>query len=183
MDVILLQPGNTDFFDGIYPTTTDSTLLAIAHDYGIPLQWCIPVTAVTQGVHRNLTGDPRHPPRVLDSPAFADISLTRASDRFSLLLSSYCARGKPLGEGQQQPTLVYVIHVGEDQSVQLSTTALRDVLVSAIQQQAAVGVAPMEQLLLNFTEILWSHESRQLGLKQTAGWSRLTDGPIGQFTG
>lgn len=181
-DVILLQPGSSDFFGGGYSGFRDEALNAIADQYQINLGLCLPLSGVSQSMHQNVSPDPRQPPRISGAPALAEISITKPFDRYSLALNDYCLSAKPLGQGRDQPTLIYIIHVGADQVAEVSTIALRDALISGLQFQATTGGQAAEQFLLNFTEVIWTFESKPSEAKRSFGWSQLTLGSIAQFS-
>ncbi len=192
MQLLLLQPGNTDFFGGLPDWNVNTNLAAaLADDWKTlsklsgPLGHCVILTSVGQGMTQTLTTNPGSGARTTGRPALTDIACSKLVDENSPKMNDYCLRAVPLGQGADQPTLLYLASQLPDGVVSLQTIALRDALISELQRQTQPDGSTTEQFKLNFTEILWSYSAlaggNQLG-KTSSGWSITLNRPIGAFT-
>jgi type VI secretion system secreted protein Hcp len=167
MDLILLRPGDPALFPG-----GESAAGSAGADPG----QCIELVSLHQGMKQQVTTDVSNSARTSGRPIISEFTCVKYVDKVSVKLYDYCLRAKPIGEGKERPTYIYVARNSGDKTATIMTIALRDAIVSEIQLQTHPNDMPTEQFKLNFTEILWTFGS------QTSGWSLARNRPIGQFT-
>ena len=168
MDLILLRPGDPALFPG-----DDRPAVAAIPEAG----QCIELVSLHQGMKQQVTTDVSNSARTSGRPIVSEFTCVKYVDKVSVKLYDYCLRAKPLGEGKDRPTILYIARNSGADATMIMTFALRDAIVSEIQFQSHPNDMPTEQFKLNFTEILWSY-----GSEAAAGWSLARNRPIAQFT-
>jgi type VI secretion system secreted protein Hcp len=169
MDLILLRPGDP----ALFPGRDGGSVITTIPDAG----QCIELVSLHQGMKQQVTTDVSNSARTSGRPIITEFTCVKYVDQVSVKLYDYCLRAKPLGEGKDRPTTLYIVRNSGDQATTIMTFALRDALISEIQFQSHPDDMPTEQFKLNFTEILWSY-----GSQAAAGWSLARNRPIAQFT-
>lgn len=189
MDLILLEPGNTEVFGGDDNgwTTGGSLIDSEWRDDNIKFGQCLELVSVHQGMKQQVTTDVSNSARTSGRPIITEFTCVKYVDKTSVKFYDYCLRALPLGKGKDQPTKIYVCRNSGDNTANIMTFVLRDAIISEIQFQSHPDDMPTEQFKLNFTEILWeftvqnADTSRASG-KKSSGWSMARNRPIGQFT-
>lgn len=192
MDLILLQPGNSDVFGG--DTSNDWTTGGSLIDgewrddiLKIADKPCIELVSVHQGMKQQVTTDVSNSARTSGRPIITEFTCVKYVDKTSVKFYEYCLRAEPLGKDKDNPTKLYICRNSGDKTANIMTFTLRDALISEIQFQSHPDDMPTEQFKLNFTEILWqftvqlANTDRVSGVK-SAGWSLARNRPIGQLT-
>lgn len=187
MDLILLQPGDSDVFGG--PNNWDNGGSLIDNtwrDSVLALGECIELVSVHQGMKQQITTDVSNSARTSGRPIITEFTCTKYVDKTSVKFYEYCLRAKPLGAGKGQPTKLYIARNSGENTGNIMTFQLRDAIISEIQFQSHPDDMPTEQFKLNFTEILWTYTVQRADTKPAGnfatGWSIARNRPIGQFT-
>lgn len=188
MDLILLQPGNTEVFGGDPNSWTKGGSLIdnVDRDKILDLGQCIELVSIHQGMKQQVTTDVSNSARTSGRPVITEFTCVKYVDKTSVKFYEYCLRAEPLGKGQKQPTKIYICRNSGDKTANIMTFTLRDALISEIQFQSHPDDMPTEQFKLNFTEILWDYtvqnaDTSRAG-KKSSGWSLARNRVIGDFT-
>ena len=188
MDLILLEPGNQDIFDGDNGWATGGSLIDAGEwrQEGLDLQKCIELVSIHQGMKQQVTTDVSNSARTSGRPVITEFTCVKYVDKMSVKFYDHCLRAKPLGVGEQQPTKLHILRNSGDETARIMSFWLRDALISEIQFQSHPDDMPTEQFKLNFTEILWTftvqNADTSLAGNKAAGWSMSRNRPIGGFT-
>lgn len=169
MDLILLQPGD----QALFPTGGDA---GAGHSGLANPGQCIELVSLHQGMKQQVTTDVSNSARTSGRPVITEFTCVKYVDKVSVKLYDYCLRAQPIGK-DKDATYIYIMRTSGDKTVPIMTFALRDALVSEIQFQTHPDDMPTEQFKLNFTEVVWRHESGP-----ASGWSLARNRPIAQFT-
>jgi type VI secretion system secreted protein Hcp len=180
MDLILLEPGDTDILGGSLIEEKEW-----AEDNLTYRKSCIELVSINQGMKQQLTTDVSNSARTSGRPIITEFTCVKYVDKASVKLYEYCLRAQPIGKGKQA-TKIYVIRNSGDKMANIMTISLKDALVSEIQFQTHPNDMPTEQFKLSFTEVLWEYTVQNNDMTRSgnlkAGWSLSCNRPIGQFT-
>jgi len=188
MDLILLQPGDPDFIPATNDETGGSLIDPQWQDAGLNLGRCLELVSVHQGIRLKtaITGEQAHDNAAASRPIITELTCVKYVDKTSVKLYDHCLRAQPLGEGKDQPTMLYIARNSGDKTSNIITLALRDAMLSEIQFQSHPDDMPTEQFKLNFTEILWTYTTQLANTKATgnlvSGWSFAQNRAITQFS-
>jgi type VI secretion system secreted protein Hcp len=201
MDLILLQPGNLDFFGNLDSLTYENSLNGnatwtvdnnnvVTRDGGTSgtskFGNCIELVSLHQGMKQQLTADLSDMARTSGRPIITGFTSVKYVDETSVKLYEYCLSAQSIGTGRNCPSKIFIFRKTNETFKVLMTIQLRDAIISEIQLQSHPNDAPTEQFKLNFTEILWTYSvpSPDNGNSShfTSGWSILRNQPIAQFT-
>lgn len=201
MDLILLQPGNTEIFgSGANPNSwkeggslVDNVPWGVkppegstGGDLSFDGSHCIELVSVHQGMKQQVTTDVSNSARTSGRPIITEFTCVKYVDKLSVKFYEYCLRAQPLGAGEKQPTKIFICRNSGDKIANIMTIALRDAIVSEIQFQSHPDDMPTEQFKLNFTEILWTYSVQRADTGSagniSSGWSMARNRLIGQFT-
>ncbi len=189
MDLILLQPGDSQVFSGANDWEQGGSLIDGRFggvDPSLKLGQYIELVSTHQGMKQQVTTDVSNSARTSGRPIITEFTCVKYVDKTSVKLYDYCLRAQTLGEGKDKPSFIYILRSSGNKTANIITFALRDALISEIQFQSHPDDMPTEQFKLNFTEILWSYNVQQAEMKTlgkiTAGWSLVHNRPITQFT-
>jgi type VI secretion system secreted protein Hcp len=190
MDLILLRPGNAEVFGGKTNSWKDGGSLidgkkwASGEDFDVGQ--CIELVSVHQGMKQQITTDVSNSARTSGRPVITEFTCVKYVDKTSVKFNEFCLRAQPLGAGDKQPTIIYILRNSGDKIANLMTIELRDALITEIQFQSHPDDMPTEQFKLNFTEILWTYTVQSADTttpgSMRAGWSLARNRPIGAFT-
>jgi type VI secretion system secreted protein Hcp len=169
MDLILLRPGDPDLI-------ADGGTSPAGLELDIPGPF-IELVSVHHGMKQQITADVSNSARTSGRPIVTEFTCVKYVDATSVKLFDHCLRAKPLSQDKQNPTTIYIMRKSGDKTTLTLTIALRDALISEIQFQSHPADMPTEQFKLNFTEILWTHDTQA-----PMGWSLARNRPIAQFT-
>jgi len=181
MDAMFFQPGDPEMFAGLReaggaPVQIDPQWRDLIPDPAT----CIPLRAIRQALSHAVTTDAGNSARTSGRPAIKDIGCSKPIDPMSVRFYEYLLRAKPLGQGKDQPTRLYVVRDSGGGNSSVLVISLRDALLSDVQFQTGVDGDNTETFSLNFTEVLWTYVTRQGRFSH--GWSLARNRPIGQFT-
>lgn len=188
MDLILLQPGDPDFIPATDGVTGGSLIDPQWQDAGLNLGPCIELVSVHQGIRLRtaITGEQTQDKAAADRPIITELTCVKYVDKTSVKFYDYCLRAQPLGQGKDQPTMLYIARNSGDKTSNIITLSLRDAILSEIQFQSHPDDMPTEQFKLNFTEILWTYTTQVANTATTdnlvAGWSFTQNRAITQFS-
>ncbi|HEX5127949.1 MAG TPA: type VI secretion system tube protein Hcp [Rhodocyclaceae bacterium] len=187
MDLILLQPGDSDVFGGANDVANGGSLIDdVWRDDVLKLGQCMELVSVHHGMKQQVTTDVSNSARTSGRPIITEFTCVKYVDKTSVSLYDYCLRAKTLDPGPSKPTKLYIARNSGDKTANIITMALRDTIISEIQFQSHPDDMPTEQFKLNFTEILWTYtiQNVQLGTpgNRQTGWSIMHNRPIGSFT-
>ena len=187
MDLILLQPGDPDFFGRNNEWSNGGSLISDQwRDSGVDFGKCIELVSIHQVMKQQVTTDVRNSARTSGPPIVTEFTCVKYVDKLSVKFYDYCLRAHPIGSGSKQPTKIYIARNAGDKTANIMTFVLRDAIISEIQFQSHPDDMPTEQFKLNFTEILWHYTVQQGDPATTenlsAGWSLARNRPITQFS-
>jgi type VI secretion system secreted protein Hcp len=187
MDLILLQPGNSEVFGGANSWDNGGSLIDNEwRDSVLDLGQCLELVSMHQGMKQQITTDVSNSARTSGRPVITEFTLVKYVDKTSVKFYEYCLRAEPLGKGKDQPTKLYIARNSGDKTANIITISLRDAIISEIQLQSHPDDMPTEQFKLNFTEILWTYTVQKADTgtagNLSTGWSIARNRPIGQFT-
>ncbi|MFZ6675468.1 Hcp family type VI secretion system effector [Undibacterium sp. Xuan67W] len=187
MDLILLQPGNSEVFGGANSWDNGGSLIDNEwRDKVLDLGQCLELVSMHQGMKQQITTDVSNSARTSGRPVITEFTLVKYVDKTSVKFYEYCLRAEPLGKGKDQPTKLYIARNSGDKTANIITISLRDAIISEIQLQSHPDDMPTEQFKLNFTEILWTYTVQKADTgtagNLSTGWSIARNRPIGQFT-
>jgi type VI secretion system secreted protein Hcp len=188
VDLILLQPGDGDFFDsaggtgdGLISGQTD--LSGLIEGTGPTIE----LISMHQSMKQQVTTDVSNPARTFGRPAISDLTCAKYMDAHSVRLYECCLRAKPLDKSGGAPTRIYVLRNSGDQVVNVMTLAIRGAIVTEIEAQSHPDDMLTEQFRLNFTDIVWTYEMAGFGGASpgtlTSGWSVVRNRPITDLDG
>ncbi|WP_251373875.1 type VI secretion system tube protein Hcp [Janthinobacterium sp. JC611] len=162
MDLILLEPGNPEFVFGKAPDG-GGNIDAIWRDAAAlrGMGQCIELVSLHQGMQQQVTTDVGNAARTSGRPLVSEFTCVKYVDATSVKLNELYLLAQPLGTGAAQPTRLYIARYANSKTADVITIALRDALISEIQQQTHPDDMPTEQFKLSFTDILWSHSVQQ----------------------
>jgi len=185
MDMNLFQPGDKEIFGGVPHWNGAPAPIDAQWQNLIPNpETCISLLTIQQAMSQLLATDPGNSARASGRPAIKDIGCSKVPDPISVRFYEYLLRAKPLGQGKAQPSNLYVIRNSGSGNASLLIISLRDALLSSMQLQTQADGNSTEQFSLNFTEVIWTHVSRNGGAENrfTSGWSLVRNRPIALFT-
>jgi type VI secretion system secreted protein Hcp len=181
MDLVLLQPGNTD----IVTDPGEGGSLIAGNVNGLPddikLDGCIELLSYHYGMKQQMTTDVSNSARTSGRPALTDITCVKYYDKTSTALYQHCLIGKPIDSGDPKaPTKLFLLRNApgkEDESTiaNIMTIELQNAMVSSIECQSHPNDMATEQFMLNFTDIQWTysaqHANATINGKKVANWS------------
>lgn len=181
MDLILLQPGDSDIFGGKDAgSLIDNVWRDKILDLAAP---CMELVSVHQGMKQQITTDVSNQARTSGRPIITEFTCVKYVDSSSVAMYDHCLRAKTLDSDPSKPTKIYIARNSGDKTANIITMALRDTIISEIQFQSHPDDMPTEQFKLNFTEILWTYtlQDVQLGTpgNRQSGWSIKHNRPLG----
>jgi type VI secretion system secreted protein Hcp len=187
MDLILLQPGNSDIFGSPNDFEHGGSLIDnVWRDEVLKLGQCLELVSVHHGMKQQVTTDVSNSARTSGRPIITEFTCVKYVDKTSVKLYDHCLRAKTLDHGAKSPTKIYIARNSGDVTGNVITMQLRDALITEIQFQSHPDDMPTEQFKLSFTEILWTYTVQNVQLGEAgnfaAGWSIARNRPIGQFT-
>lgn len=156
MDIVLLEPGDPAILSDDDAKQADSLIGEQWHDNNLKMGKCIALVSLHDGILQAITADKASITTTKNHP-INQLTCVKYVDQTSVMLLEYCLCGKPIGEGKDQPTKIYILRTYGDKTTAIITLVLRDAMVSNIECQALPNDKPTEQLTLNFTEILWTY--------------------------
>ena len=180
MDLILLQPGNSDIIGDTSSTYIDN----VWRDDVLQFGKCMELVSIHHGMKQQITTDVSNKARTSGRPVITEFTCVKYVDQTSVKMYDYCLRAASLGSDKDNPTKIYIArNSGDSKTINIMTMALRDAIISEIQFQSHPNDMPTEQFKLSFTEILWTftvqeHDMSVAGNVQ-AGWSVMHNRPIG----
>lgn len=190
MDLILLEPGDSELFGGEDNgwATGGSLIDNEWRDEILKHKQSIELVSVHHGMQQQITTDVSNSARTSGRPVITEFTCVKYVDKTSVKFYEYCLRAQPLGKGKDQPTKIYMMRNSGDATANIMTMQLRDAIVSEIQFQSHPDDMPTEQFKISFTEILWEFtvqtaDTARTAGKHAAGWSVARNRPIGEFTG
>jgi type VI secretion system secreted protein Hcp len=166
MDIILLQPGDSDIVAPWANPKLDGLPAAVIGGFDPSL--CVQLIAFGQDLKA---------PASSTTPPTTAFTVVKPVDALSVKLYEFCLRARPLGVGREQPT--YLHRVGN--GVLALSIALRDAAIADIQLQTQADGSTVERLTLAPSEMLWTYYTAG-GQTLHTGWSTLRNGPIASFT-
>ncbi len=181
MDLILLQPGDSDVFGGpdsgsLIDAPWRDDILTIAE------KPCIELVSIHQGMKQQLTTDVSNRARTSGRPIITEFTCTKYVDATSVKFYEYCLRAEPIGK-DKNITKIFICRNSGDATANILTFSIRDALISEIQFQSHPNDTPTEQFKLNFTEIVWEYTVQNVDMTRagvkSAGWSLTRNRPIG----
>lgn len=182
MDLILLQPGNSDIIGKKSSTYIDDTWRDNILQFGL----CMELVSIHHGMKQQITTDVSNKARTSGRPIITEFTCVKYVDQTSVKLYDYCLRAATLGSGKDKPTKIYIARNSGDKTANIMTMALRDAIISEIQFQSHPDDMPTEQFKLSFTEILWTFTIQDVDMSTPgsvhSGWSVMHNRPIGNFT-
>jgi type VI secretion system secreted protein Hcp len=187
MDLILLQPGDPDFFGNDSGWDNGGSFISDQwRDSGLPLGQCIELVSIQQGMKQQVTTDVSNSARTSGRPIITEFTCVKYVDKTSVKFYDYCLRAQPIGKGARQATKIHVARNSGEKAVNIITFELRDAIISEIQFQSHPDDMPTEQFKLNFTEILWTYTMQKTDTSPSGnlstGWSIARNRPIAKFT-
>ncbi|HSC79332.1 MAG TPA: type VI secretion system tube protein Hcp [Chitinolyticbacter sp.] len=193
MDLILLQPGDSDIFGGENSWANGGSLIDnfedVWKDFKPPsknMGQCLELVSVHQGMKQQITTDVSNSARTSGRPIITEFTCVKYVDKTSVKFFEYCLRAQPLDTDPSKPTKIYIARNSGDKTANILTMSLRNALISEIQFQSHPDDMPTEQFKLSFTEILWTYTVQKADTTTagnlSAGWSIARNRPIGQFT-
>ncbi|WP_148716429.1 Hcp family type VI secretion system effector [Chitinolyticbacter meiyuanensis] len=187
MDLILLQPGDSDIFGGENSWANGGSLIDNQwRDEVLDLGQCLELVSVHQGMKQQITTDVSNSARTSGRPIITEFTCVKYVDKTSVKFFEYCLRAQPLDKDPSKPTKIYIARNSGDKTANILTMSLRNALISEIQFQSHPDDMPTEQFKLSFTEILWTYTVQKADTTTagnlSAGWSIARNRPIGQFT-
>lgn len=180
MDLILLQPGNTDIIGSTSSTYIDKDWRQDILELGL----CMELVSVHHGMKQQITTDVSNKARTSGRPVITEFTCVKYVDQTSVKLYDYCLRAATLGSDKSKPTKIHIArNSGDAKTINIMSMSLRDAIISEIQFQTHPNDMPTEQFKLSFTEIIWTftvqeHDMTASGNLQT-GWSVMHNRPIG----
>lgn len=182
MDLILLQPGNSDIIGSTNSTYIDNTW----RDEILQFGQCMELVSIHHGMKQQITTDVSNKARTSGRPVITEFTCVKYVDQTSVKLYDYCLRAATLGSGKDNPTKIYIARNSGDKTANIMTMALRDALITEIQFQSHPNDMPTEQFKISFTEILWTFTIQDVDMSTPgsvhSGWSVMHNRPIGNFT-
>ncbi len=184
MDLVLLQPGNTDIkgasqINGKLEGGEKET----DKDAEIKAYQCIELVSMHYSMKQQITTDVSNSARTSGRPEVTDITAIKYFDSSSTALYSSCLGGTPIGgNGTDDITKIFLCRNNRDQIACIMTLELSDAIVSSIECQSHPNDMPTEKLTINFTAVNWiyNHQSNDMYIsgKKVAGWSVAQNRPV-----
>ncbi len=176
MDLILLQPGNTEIQGtGLISGTLDGFA---TNEMG---ENCIECVSCNFGMKQQMTTDVSNSARTSGRPDVQDITLIKYVDQSSPKLYQHCLGATPIGKDDAL-TKIYICRNSDNKIANILTLELKDAMVSSIAMQSHPNDMATEQLTLNFTQVTWTAtvqlNNTSAGGVVAATWSVATDRPI-----
>jgi type VI secretion system secreted protein Hcp len=182
MDLILLQPGNSDIIGKTSSTYIDNVWRDEILQFGL----CMELVSIHHGMKQQITTDVSNKARTSGRPVITEFTCVKYVDQTSVKLYDYCLRAETLGAGKDKPTKIYIARNSGGKTANIITMSLRDALISEIQFQSHPNDMPTEQFKISFTEILWTYTMQDVDMSTPgsvhSGWSVMHNRPIGNFT-
>ena len=184
MDLILLEPGDSLFNDRdgeVDGLLIDEQWHASTSTFGkcIALLSFHPINHSASSMKESSNDAPS------ENLLFTELIFEKYVDRTSVNLLSYCLAAKPLGN-KEKPVKLHRLCEYSGSTRSVITFAMRDVLISNMQIQPSPSGQPVEQLSLNFTEILCHCTTLNAAGETmndfTRGWSATHNHAISAFT-
>jgi type VI secretion system secreted protein Hcp len=165
MDIILLQPGDSDIVYSPANPRIDGLPAAVIGGFDPSL--CVQLIAFGQDLKA---------PASATAPPAAAFTVIKPVDVLSVKFYEFCLRARPLGVGHERPSYLHRVTDG----VLVFSIALRDAAITDIQLQSQADGSTTERVTLTPSEMLWTYYTARGVLH--AGWSTLRNGPISSFT-
>ncbi len=189
MDLILLKPGDPSVMPSENSWATGGSLIDTDWVQNPPQDWAegkIELVSVHQGLKQQMTTDVSNSARTSGRPVITEFTCVKYVDKTSVVFYDRCLRAKPLGVGNDQPTVLYIARNSGDSMTNIMTFWLRDAMISEIQFQSHPDDMPTEQFKLSFTEIIWEftiqNTDASMGGNVSSQWSIAKNSPNVELT-
>lgn len=185
MDLILLKPGNPEIVGENNFQTGGSLIDNEWRAEGLNIVNSIEIISMHHSMKQQITTDVSNSARTSGRPNITDITCVKYVDKTSTKLYQHLLTAEPIGKGKNT-SKIFILRNSGDKTANIMTFELKDAIVSHIEFQSHPDDMPTEQIMLNFTEIIWTYnvqlnDTTSLG-NISHGWSIAQNRPIGEIT-